>query len=609
MDHIGALDYPAEEAPFNNFMDSLDILGAGNDLLSAAETPNIGSATSDTILIEAQVKNIYRQVTQCINDLLKQSPRTLQNYNRPSDLLIARHHLLCFLQQLGKLEPGFGLDEGDQLDTHKLLQSHLARVAPIEERASTNVNGQLNPQMAPTTNGYGIAPMMSMVHETQEGLKRAHQAMAGHQQQQYQQPNGVMRAQPPAKRPKMTHSTPQPNQFMQVFKVNKDAPMSQPLVDTSTRIEHPGRVPSNLSNMADASRMVYQFPLANNGRKRAQNDNMQKRRSCIGTSSPHPNTTLKDYEFFRVLGTGTFGKAQLCKHKQTHQYYCMKILLKKTIYHFKQIEHVQNEKSILSTIAHPGVVRLFSTYNDQDSVYMLLEYVPGGEMFMYIRQYGRLQESWVRHYVAELVLILEYMHSKDIIYRDLKPENILLDVGGHIKLTDFGFAKIVTDRTWTMCGTPDYIAPEIIEGKGHNKAVDWWSLGILIFEMLAGYPPFTEEQTMLKFEKIKQAETLVIPAYFSAEVTDLIRQLLKTDPSRRLGSGKGGAGDIKKHPFLRNVNWLQVGRRDRKGPITPKITNFRDTSNFQNFENAEPGCPVAEDMELPDSVKEIFAQF
>jgi serine/threonine protein kinase len=188
------------------------------------------------------------------------------------------------------------------------------------------------------------------------------------------------------------------------------------------------------------------------------------------------------------------------------------------------VEHVLNEKSLLSTIDHPGIIKLYTTWNDLNNLYLLLEYVPGGELFYYIRLYGQLTLEMTRFYCAEIILILEYLHSRNFIYRDLKPENILLDCDGHLKLIDFGFAKFVIDRTWTMCGTPSYLAPEIIAGNGHGRAVDWWSFGILFFEMLAGYPPFIDDNPSYLFSKIRQPETIVYPDFFTLETIDLIKK-------------------------------------------------------------------------------------
>lgn len=186
-------------------------------------------------------------------------------------------------------------------------------------------------------------------------------------------------------------------------------------------------------------------------------------------------------------------------------FYALKILRKTQIIKLKQVDHVQHERAVLGEVAgHPFITNLIATFSDQNSLYMLLDYVPGGELFSYLRKFRRFDESIARVYAAEIVLVLEFLHEQQggIAYRDLKPENLLLDNDGHIKLVDFGFAKRLGHpdhhpvETYTLCGTPEYLAPEVIQNKGHSTAVDWWALGILIYEFLAGYPPFYHNNPM-----------------------------------------------------------------------------------------------------------------
>ncbi|GFR97189.1 cAMP-dependent protein kinase catalytic subunit [Elysia marginata] len=191
---------------------------------------------------------------------------------------------------------------------------------------------------------------------------------------------------------------------------------------------------------------------------------------------------------------------------------------------------------------------------------MLMEYVPGGELFSYLRSSGRFSSSAGNFYASEIIVALDYLHSKSIVYRDLKPENLLLDADGHLKITDFGFAKIVEDRTWTLCGTPEYLAPEIILSKGHNKAVDWWSLGILIYEMLVGYPPYYAENPFGIYEKIIAGKT-EWPRHIDLVAKDLIKKLLIPDRTRRLGNMKNGSEDIKRHKWFKGQDWDDVLNR------------------------------------------------
>ncbi|KAJ3271761.1 hypothetical protein HDV01_006369 [Terramyces sp. JEL0728] len=222
---------------------------------------------------------------------------------------------------------------------------------------------------------------------------------------------------------------------------------------------------------------------------------------------------------------------------------------------------------------------------DVKNVYLLLEFVIGGEMFSHLRRAGRFSNEMTKFYASEITLALVYLHNMDIIYRDLKPENLLLDHQGHIKIADFGFAKIVPDRTWTLCGTPEYLAPEIIQSRGHGKAVDWWALGILIFEMLAGYPPFFDDNPFGIYEKIL-AGKIVFPPHFHADARDLIKRFLTADLTNRLGNLSGGSEDVKNHRWFAGVNWQDVLDRKIQAPIVPVWSGHGDPRNFEVYPEA-----------------------
>ena len=197
-------------------------------------------------------------------------------------------------------------------------------------------------------------------------------------------------------------------------------------------------------------------------------------------------------------------------------------------------------------VRHPFLISLVWSSKDNANLYLLFPYIGGGELFSYLRRAPRFSVSTTLFFSAEIVSAFSYLHSISIAYRDLKPENILLDREGHVVITDFGFSKKVPDRTWTLCGTPEYLAPEIIQSKGHNKAVDWWALGILIYEMLAGYPPFYDENHFVIYQKILSGK-IEWPRHMDKEAKDLIKKLLVKDRTKRLGSMKGGAEDVKNH--------------------------------------------------------------
>ncbi|KDN53168.1 protein kinase A, partial [Tilletiaria anomala UBC 951] len=279
---------------------------------------------------------------------------------------------------------------------------------------------------------------------------------------------------------------------------------------------------------------------------------------------PQPRYGLDHFDVVDEVGTGTFGKVLLVKLKgaspaEPRSYFAVKVLRKQDVIRSRQVEHTLSEKDVLAHVSHPFLVNLYSSFQDGLNCYMLMEFVPGGEIFAHLRQAKRFTADAARFYVCNIVLALEHLHARDIAYRDLKPENLLLRADGYVKLADFGFAKQVVDRAWTLCGTPEYLAPEIIQSSGHGKAVDYWSLGVLLFEMLAGYPPFYAGSPLEVYEKILQGISGVLfPPCIDAQAAHLIRGLLQPTLSQRLGNLAGGIEDIKRHPWFAGVRWDAV---------------------------------------------------
>ncbi|XP_060038679.1 cAMP-dependent protein kinase catalytic subunit PRKX [Erinaceus europaeus] len=326
-------------------------------------------------------------------------------------------------------------------------------------------------------------------------------------------------------------------------------------------------------------------------------------------SPPTAAERLQDLETLATIGTGTFGRVQLVREKAgSGRYFALKVMNIHDVLRLKQEQHVQNEKAVLQEVSHPFVVQLFWTGHDARRLYLLLELAPGGELFAHLRARGRLGGAAGQFFAAEVVSALAYLHSRAIVYRDLKPENVLLDRQGHVKLADFGFAKKLSDRTWTLCGTPEYLAPEIIQSKGHGKGVDWWALGILIFEMLSGFPPFFDDTPFGIYQKILVAK-IDFPRHLDFTVKDLIRKLLVVDRTQRLGNMKNGAEDVKKHRWFRNVDWEGVPQRKLKPPIVPKLSGDGDTSNFEVAPDADPVGDWDSGPPVSDKDLEIFRDF
>eukprot|EP00238_Polyblepharides_amylifera_P003042 CAMPEP_0196587694 /NCGR_PEP_ID=MMETSP1081-20130531/58313_1 /TAXON_ID=36882 /ORGANISM="Pyramimonas amylifera, Strain CCMP720" /LENGTH=222 /DNA_ID=CAMNT_0041909945 /DNA_START=130 /DNA_END=795 /DNA_ORIENTATION=+ len=222
-------------------------------------------------------------------------------------------------------------------------------------------------------------------------------------------------------------------------------------------------------------------------------------------------------------------------------------MVKADIMRLRQVDHVLNEKRILTQLAHRNIIHLAATFNDKTHIYLLLEYVTGGELFYLLRKSVRFSDRTAAFYAANIVHAFEHLHSQRIVYRDLKPENVLVADNGYLKLADFGFAKLIGSKTHSICGTPEYIAPEVISNKGHGLEVDWWALGILIYEMLTGKTPFQDQDRNSLYKQIIEEE-VVYPHHVGTIAKDLISKLLVLDPSKRLGH-VNDASDIMNHAW------------------------------------------------------------
>lgn len=282
---------------------------------------------------------------------------------------------------------------------------------------------------------------------------------------------------------------------------------------------------------------------------------------------------LKDLKMVRTLGEGAIGRVFLVSFQNVSQVrikklYAMKVMSKAKILKNRQKTHIYNEKAVMLSLYSPFFVKLYSTFQDRRFLYMIMEYIPGGELLFYMKREGIFSPKCARFYISEILVALDLLHSQGIVYRDLKPENILLDSSGHIKIADFGFSKrIEAEITKTLCGTPEYLAPEIIQNLGHSFEVDFWSLGIILYEMIVGNPPFYNENQVELCKMIVRGE-LWFPPYIDGVVKDLICKLLTVDRKERLGH-KGGAREIFRHPFFQNTSWVNMQQRFYTPPIVP----------------------------------------
>ncbi|KAK4836320.1 hypothetical protein QYF36_021377 [Acer negundo] len=307
--------------------------------------------------------------------------------------------------------------------------------------------------------------------------------------------------------------------------------------------------------------------------------NVQRSKS-FAFRAPQENFTIQDFELGKIYGVGSYSKVVRAKKKDSGTVYALKIMDKKFITKENKTAYVKLERIVLDQLDHPGVVRLFFTFQDTFSLYMALESCEGGELFDQITRKGRLSEGEARFYAAEVVDALEYIHSMGLIHRDIKPENLLLTKEGHIKIADFGSVKPMQDsritvlpnaasddKACTFVGTAAYVPPEVLNSSPATFGNDLWALGCTLYQMLSGTSPFKDASEWLIFQRIV-ARDIRFPDYFSAEARDLIDRLLDIDPSRRPGAGPDGYAVLKRHPFFKAVDWKNL-----RGETPPKLAS------------------------------------
>ena len=290
------------------------------------------------------------------------------------------------------------------------------------------------------------------------------------------------------------------------------------------------------------------------------------------------NSSVGKFKELKVIGKGSYGKVFLVQKENTNELYAMKRLKKSDLKHEKQKEHTKNERNSLVNLTHPFIVKLFYAFQDDIYLYFITEFMQGGQLFSYLIKNPQLKTNQAKFYLSEILLSLQYIHENNYIYRDLKPENILIGKDGHIKLSDFGFSKLVTEeKVYTICGTPSYEAPEIFKKKGYDKMVDWWSFGVIMFEMLAGYRPFEIEKREINdslYENIIWCDDI------KEDAKDLISKLLVIEPTMRIGYNS--IDEIKRHNFFKSVDFDKVLKKEIEPPFIPNIEGDFDLKYFSS---------------------------
>ncbi|XP_075951675.1 protein kinase C zeta type isoform X2 [Anarhichas minor] len=322
---------------------------------------------------------------------------------------------------------------------------------------------------------------------------------------------------------------------------------------------------------------------------------------------------LGDFDLIRVIGRGSYAKVLLVRLKKNKQVYAMKVVKKELVHDDEDIDWVQTEKHVFEQAStNPFLVGLHSCFQTESRLFLVIEYVKGGDLMFHMQRQRKLPEEHARFYAAEICIALNFLHEKGIIYRDLKLDNVLLDHEGHIKLTDYGMCKEGIrpgDTTSTFCGTPNYIAPEILRGEDYGFSVDWWALGVLMFEMMAGRSPFdiiTDNPDMNTEEYLFQVileKPIRIPRSLSVKAASVLKGFLNKDPKERLGCQvQTGFTDIKAHTFFRSIDWDQLEKKEMTPPFKPQIT---DDYGLENFDTQFTNEPVQLTPDDADVIKRI----
>ncbi|XP_052742669.1 ribosomal protein S6 kinase alpha-5 isoform X2 [Bicyclus anynana] len=386
--------------------------------------------------------------------------------------------------------------------------------------------------------------------------------------------------------------TEQPVNGHNIHHIDKSVEIVEYTVSVSKRAEEPAPGPSKRSSSVELIGGTVPAPARDSVDWNLVEASKIRKRNKVNLNGAS-KVDISHFDLLKVLGTGAYGKVFLVRKRcgvDEGKLYAMKVLKKASIVQkLKTAEHTRTERQVLEAVrACPFLVTLHYAFQTDAKLHLILDYVAGGELFTHLYQREHFHENEVRIYIAEIILALEQLHKLGIIYRDIKLENILLDAEGHIVLTDFGLSKEFCggeSRAYSFCGTIEYMAPEVVRSgsQGHDVAVDWWSVGVLAYELLTGASPFTvegEKNTQQEITKRIVRCSYPVPNDVSPEVQDFIKKLLVKDPRRRLGGGEDDAEELKRHPFFENLDWDAVSRRAVSAPFVPPMSHAADTCNF-----------------------------
>ncbi|KAJ8288967.1 hypothetical protein COCON_G00016260 [Conger conger] len=378
-------------------------------------------------------------------------------------------------------------------------------------------------------------------------------------------------------------------------------------VELAKKLAEMGLQPGGLSKRNSVANSVSESP--------SRSNSSRPESSSRDSEVPTRRFGILDFTFLQVLGKGSFGKVMLARLNSMERVFAVKVLKKDIILQDDDVECTMTEKRVLSlACCHPYLTQLYCCFQTSDRLFFVMEFVNGGDLMFHIQKSRKFDEGRARFYTAEITSALMFLHSKGIIYRDLKLDNVLLDKDGHCKLADFGMCKegmFEGVATGTFCGTPDYIAPEILQEMLYGPSVDWWALGVLLYEMLSGHAPFEAENEDDLFEAILNEE-IVYASWLSTDAVAILRAFLTKNPLRRLGCvpSDGGENAIVSHSFFMGIDWEKLNRRELEPPFKPRIKTAEDVNNFDpDFTREEPTLTPIEDALIPSVNQEEFQNF